>query len=104
MNRQKDIKSGRLRSPQAAKVRERGLKVGREYCIVWQGKGGRKAPKCKSCHMVKFGKDCTGNAVGYRDYIMSKARAEMTELLLLQEKNKAQLTLKGVVASEKFGT
>ena len=98
MTTSKDIKMHRLRSPQAAKVRERGLKVSREYCIVWQGKGGKTPPKCKVCQMVKFNKDCVGNAVGYRDYIVSKAKAELTELLLLQEEKKNQMVMRVVNA------
>ena len=83
MKTKKDLKATRLRYPDAAKVRETGFSVGREYCVMWQSIGGKKAPLCKTCKLVKFRLDCKGNAVGYRDFLVASSRAKVCEALRL---------------------
>lgn len=72
---------GRLSRKNSGYVREFGKRVGREYCKVWQAKGGRVAPVCKGCVLAKHDDDCNGQPVGYRDYIMAAARSRLRKRL-----------------------
>jgi len=82
----------KLSRSESATIRHSCNRVGQNYCVVWQHCGLKLSePDCTVCPLVKLGKDCNGNAVGYLRYIMACEKSRLTYYYLTKGRDQMEL-------------